>query len=141
MRIVALDYGKARVGVAISDELGMLAHPRPSFDARDRKKLMAEIVRLAKDEEIQGFLVGLPLDMRGEEGDAARKARGFAKAVGEATGLPVELFDERLTTVEASRRLREGGTSARKGKSKIDGAAAAVMLQAWLDGSRFQDEP
>lgn len=142
MRIAALDYGKARVGLAISDELGMLAHPRPSLDAKDQKKLLSEIVRIAKEEEIQGFLIGLPLDMRGEEGDSARKARGFARAVAEATGLPVELIDERLTTVEAARRLREGGTDAKRGKTRIDGAAAAVLLQAWLDArSHLEEEP
>lgn len=146
MRIAALDYGQARVGLAISDELGMLAHPRPSLDAKDRKKLMSELARIAREEGIERFIIGLPLDMRGDEGDAARRARGFARAVAEATGCPVELVDERLTTVEAARRLREGGTDARRGKKRIDGAAAAVLLQSFLDGGRLgelgeEDEP
>lgn len=139
MRIAALDHGQARVGLAVSDELGMLAHPRPPLDARDRNKLLAEIVRLAEEEEIGLFIIGLPLDMSGGEGEAARRARGFAKAVAKATGKPVRLFDERLSTVEASRRLREGGTDAKKGKKRVDGAAAAVLLQAYLDAR--VDEP
>jgi putative Holliday junction resolvase len=132
-RIAALDPGQARIGVAVSDELGMLAHPRPAIDARDRKRSLERLAKLAADEEIEKFIVGLPLDMRGDEGDAARKARAFAQSVADATERPVELVDERLTTVEAGRRLREGGTDARKGKRRIDGAAAAVLLQAWLD--------
>lgn len=132
-RIAALDPGDVRIGVAVSDELGMLAHPRAAIDARSDKRALEELSRLAEDEEIERFVVGLPLDMRGVEGARAEKARAFAKRVADATGRPVELVDERLTTVEASRRLREAGTGARRGKGRIDSASAAVLLQAWLD--------
>lgn len=130
--ILALDPGKARCGVAISDELGLLAHPRPFFDASERKKLLAAIAALAKEEKVGRILVGLPLDMSGATGPAAKKAVSFAQAVADATGLDVELVDERLSTVEASRKLAE----AREGeqtRDRIDGAAAAVFLQAWLE--------
>lgn len=132
-RAAAIDLGKARVGVAVADELGLFAHPRPLIDGRDRKTLIAALTALAREEGIKRFLVGLPLEMDGAEGPAARRATSFAQALAAATGVAVELVDERLSTIEASRRLREGGISARQGKQRVDGAAAAVILQAWLD--------
>jgi putative Holliday junction resolvase len=80
--------------------------------------------------------VGLPLDRQGEEGREAGRARKFAQALADAAGREVELVDERLSTVEATRRLREGGVSAKKGRQLVDGVAAAVLLQAWLDQRR-----
>ena len=136
MRVLALDLGQARVGVALSDELGAMAHPREPLDGRDGKRLVADVAALARDEGVTRILVGYPLHLNGDEGQAAQKARRLAERVADATGVEVELVDERLTTVEASRRLREGGTDARRGRGRIDGAAAAVLLQAWLDGRR-----
>ena len=138
MRVAALDVGKVRIGLAVSDELGMLAHPRPAIDGRDRRRALREIVELAREEPVDRFVIGLPLDAEGREGPAARAARAFAETVAEATGCPVDLWDERFTTVEATRRLREGGHSAKKSRKKVDGAAACVMLQAWLDGRQGQ---
>ena len=128
--VIALDPGKVRVGVAVSDELGVLAHPRPHLDATDRKALLAAIADLARDEKASRILVGLPLDMKGTAGPAVKKALSFAQAVADATGLDVELADERLTTVEAGHRMREVGEVRR---DRIDSASAAVVLQAWLD--------
>ena len=132
-RVAAIDLGKARVGLAVSDELGALAHPRPFLEGKSRGALLAALRALAEGEGITRFLVGLPLEMTGEEGPAARRAITFAHQLAEATGVTVELVDERLSTVEAARRLREGGVSSRKGKARVDGAAAAVILQGWLD--------
>jgi putative Holliday junction resolvase len=128
-----LDLGGARVGVAIDDELGSMAHPRGVLDARDRRKLLADLARLAEDEGIARFVVGLPLDMKGGEGDAARKARGLAQEIADATGRDVELLDERLTTVQARRSLEASEVRGRKQKGRIDEAAATAILQAWLD--------
>jgi putative holliday junction resolvase len=132
-RVAALDLGKARVGVAVSDELGLLAHPRPFISGKSRKALLDALVTLAREEEISRFLVGLPLEMSGAEGSAAARAVQFAEELASATGIEVELIDERLTTVEASRALRAGGASRRASIQRVDGAAAAVMLQSWLD--------
>ena len=134
MRVLAIDLGSVRVGAAISDELGLMAHPRPHLPGTDRKKLLALIHRLAVDEGVEQILVGLPRHLNGSEGRAAREARGFAAALGKLTGLPILLVDEWLSTREAHARLREGGSKAREARGRIDSAAAAVMLQSWLDG-------
>ena len=132
-RVCAVDLGKARVGVAVSDELGALAHPRPALDGGNRKALLAALTKLVETEGVERFLVGLPIEMAGGLGAAAERAHRFASALAEATGREVELVDERLTTVEASRRLSEAGTRKKKQQAAIDSASAAVLLQAWLD--------
>ncbi len=132
-RACALDLGKARVGVAVADELGLLAHVRPALDGRDKKRLLAALTELVREEGVGLFIVGLPLDMSGEAGPMAAKVEGLAREIQAATGISVELFDERWTTVEASRKLRQGGVDGRRQKGLVDGVAAAVMLQSWLD--------
>jgi putative Holliday junction resolvase len=133
-RTCGLDLGGVRVGVAIDDELGSMAHPRGVLDGRDRKKLLADLARMADEEGIVRFIVGLPLDMKGGEGDSARKARGLAQAIADATGREVELVDERLTTKQARRALEASGVRERDARSKIDEASATAILQSWLDG-------
>ena len=115
-----------------------MAHPRGVLSARDRPKLLRDLTKLADDEGIVRFVVGLPLDMKGGEGDAARKARGLAQEIADATGRDVELLDERLTTVQARRSLEASEVFGRKQKERIDEASATAILQAWLDarGSR-----
>jgi putative Holliday junction resolvase len=132
-RACALDLGKARVGVAVADELGLLAHVRPPLDGRDKKGLLAALNELVREEGVGLFIVGLPLDMSGERGPMAAKIEVLAREIQAATGVSVELFDERWTTVEASRKLRQGGVDGRRQKGLVDGVAAAVMLQSWLD--------
>jgi len=139
-RTCALDYGEARVGVAIDDELGLIAHPKGALAARPEPVFLEALKRMVEDEDVQRFVIGLPLDMKGGEGDAARKARGFAQRVADATGLEVELWDERLSTTQARRALASAGlrehTRKRSGRSiraHVDEAAAVAILQAWLD--------
>lgn len=134
MRTAALDFGKARIGVAVADELGMLAHPRPPVDGSNLRAALAKITAIARDEGIDRFVVGLPVSLSGHEGPAAVKARVFAQKVADATGCEVEMIDERMSTIEAQRSLRDSGVSSRDSRGKIDGAAACVILQAWLDG-------
>lgn len=132
-RVAAIDLGKARVGVAVADELGLMAHARPFLDGKSRKALLAALVELCREEKIERFLVGLPLEMNGDRGPAAERALEFAQQLADATGVEIEMIDERLSTVEASRRLRDRGVKARDQKRLVDGAAAAVILQSWLD--------
>lgn len=133
MRVLAIDLGSVRVGIAVSDELGLMAHPRPHLAGGDAKRLLGELGKLAAEEGVGRFLLGLPRHLNGSEGRGARDARRFAAALERATGLPVTLVDEWLSTREAHARLREGGHKQREARSRVDSAAAAVMLQSWLD--------
>lgn len=121
----------------MADELGLLAHPRPFIPAKPPGKALRLLAGALKAEGVSLVLVGLPRNMDGTEGLSARRALKFAMELGQATGLPVEMIDERLTTVSAQGLLRAAGQSARDSKSKIDSASAAVMLQAYLDGRRI----
>jgi putative holliday junction resolvase len=133
-RVAAVDLGKARVGLAVSDELGMLAHPRPALDGRSLKAVLAALAKLAADEKIARFVVGVPLELSGQGGVAAQRAVRFCQKLADATGCEVELVDERLSTVEATRRLREG--ERKDVGERVDSAAAAILLQQWLDAHR-----
>ncbi len=137
-RVVAIDLGKARVGVAISDDLGLLAHPRPALDGRKRGKLLASFKRMVEQDDVGRFLVGLPLNMSGQAGTAAQRAVRFCQLLADTTGVEVELVDERLSTVQAERALRAAGSRGSEIQGKVDGAAAAILLQHWLDQRRGQ---
>jgi putative holliday junction resolvase len=141
VRVLAIDLGSVRVGIAISDELGLMAHPRPHLPGGDAKALLAALQRLAVDEGVDRFLVGLPRQLNGAEGRSARDARRFASALARQTKLAVTLVDEWLSTREAHARLREGGNKQRDTRSRIDSAAAAVLLQSWLDGRAAKGSP
>lgn len=135
-RVCALDLGAARVGVALADELGLMAHPRGFIAAKPRPAMLEALKDLVKEEGITRFVVGLPLDMRGTEGEAARRARDMAQAIADATGCEIELWDERLTTVQAQRELTASGLKREKARARIDEASAVTILQAWLDARR-----
>jgi putative Holliday junction resolvase len=135
-RVAALDYGQARIGLAVSDELGMLAHPRPFVPARPLERALRDLRLFFRQEGVQHVLLGLPLSLKGAEGLAAGRARKFGAALGAATGVAIEYVDERLSTVGAAARLREAGHDARAARGRVDSAAAAILLQAWLDGRR-----
>lgn len=139
-RVLAIDFGKARAGIAVSDELGMYAHARPTLDAKNRKALLAAVTAVVRTEGITRILVGLPLELSGERGPAARRALQFAQEIADSTGLEVELVDERLSTVEAGRKLRDSGVPGRKQQALVDGVAASVLLQSWLDGRRPNED-
>lgn len=137
MRVVALDLGKQRVGVAVSDSAGTMAVPsttvaRTGDAARDRARVVDEIREL----EAERVVVGLPLSLDGSEGPAAAWAREEAAALAALLDVPVELYDERLTTVSAQRSLVAAGVKGRDRRRVVDQVAATVLLQAWLDGGR-----
>jgi len=136
---MALDYGMSRIGVAVSDELGLLAHPRPFVPAKPPARAVRLIQSVAKQEEIACILVGLPLNMDGTEGMSARRARKFAAQIEAGVGRPVHLVDERLSTVAAQGLLQDAGRSAKDSRAHIDSASAAILLQSWLDGRRPRD--
>jgi putative Holliday junction resolvase len=136
MRAAAVDFGTVRVGLAVGDELGLIAHPRPHLDGRDPLRVVRELSDLAREEGIQVFVVGLPRGLRGQEGASARRARKFAERLGRQSGVRIVLLEEWLTTREARGRLREQGLSERSQRERIDSAAAAILLQSYLDGQR-----
>jgi len=136
MRAAAIDLGKVRVGLAVSDPTGLLAHPRPFLRVSSAKKLVERLSHWVSEEAIEVLVLGLPRNMDGSEGLAAKGARRVAQELEAATGLAVHLVDERWTTVEARRRLQEQGLNEREIREKVDSASAALMLQAWLDSER-----
>jgi putative pre-16S rRNA nuclease len=136
-RYLGIDVGAVRVGVAICDPDGVLATPLVTVprDARGDSDLRA-IAELVAEHEAVGVVVGLPRTLAGREGPAAEAARAFADALAGVLDVPVELSDERLTTVVATQQLRERGVKGRKQRAVVDQAAAVAILQGWLDAHR-----
>jgi putative Holliday junction resolvase len=133
MRYLGVDLGRARIGLALADDVLRQARPFRVVQRRGDGKDLAEIALAARDYEVGRAVVGLPLNMDGSEGPSARLSREFAPRLEAALGVPVELFDERLSTFEAETRLRERGISAKDARGRVDAEAAAVILQGWLD--------
>ncbi len=137
MRVLALDLGERRIGVAVSDPTGTLASPHGVIErARDRATDHAAVAALVAELEAERVVVGLPLSLSGATGPAAEAALAEAAQLASVLEVPVETFDERLTTVAAARSMRAGGTKARKQRKRIDEMAASVMLQNWLEQRR-----
>jgi putative Holliday junction resolvase len=133
-RVLAVDWGQRRCGLAISDPTRLIAQPLTTLTRRPKHRPpVAAIAALAAEHAATVVVVGLPLTPDGEEGDAAREARALADAIGVRTGLPVVLQDERLTTAAAQRAARHLGVRDRDARGRIDQMAAVGILQAWLD--------
>ena len=133
-RYLAVDYGQKRVGLAISDELGIIASPAGFIARRAGKRPpVAEIVRRAEALEAKGFVMGLPLDGNGDETDWTREVRAVGAQLEKRTGLPVRFLDERYTTSASLRAVREMGGSTRGRKGDVDSMAAAILLQNALN--------
>ena len=130
MRLLAIDLGDRRIGLAISDPTGTIASPAGHITRRAGKRPpVGEILDRAKALEAEGFVVGLPLDEAGEDNERCIEARRVADLLGEQSGLPVRLVDERFTTAAAQRAIREMGGSTRGRKGDVDALAATVLLQ------------
>ena len=130
-RIMAVDLGTARTGIAVSDELGMLAQPWKTLPGGE--SALEAVVAASQEIKPVRILVGLPRNMNGTYGPAAENARTFAENLRVLVSCPVDLWDERLTTVAAQRALRESGRKARDQRGVIDQVAAQILLQSWLD--------
>ena len=138
-RILALDWGEIRFGVARSDELQIIASPLETLTRRAGKRFpISRFLDLVAAAEAVGVVVGLPIDLEGNEGESATAARALATQVAERAGLPIELFDERMTTVRALRSIQEQGGSTRGRKEDVDALAASILLQGFLDTRRNQ---
>jgi putative Holliday junction resolvase len=141
VRALGLDLGTKRIGVAVSDLSGTIASPLTVIQrGRSRRHDHSRIAELVRVEEAECVVVGLPLSLSGEMGPAAAAARDEARALATVVAVPVETYDERLTTVTAERALAEGGVRGRARRQVVDKVAAAVILQSWLDARRARGE-
>jgi putative pre-16S rRNA nuclease len=131
-RVLGIDLGEVRVGVAISDDLGLLAHPLETIDAL-RRDPYDRVEELAREKQVDAIIVGVPRNMDGSFGPAALKAREVIERLRERVSCRVIPWDERLTTVAAERALREAGRKAKEQRSVVDQVAAQILLQSWID--------
>jgi putative Holliday junction resolvase len=137
-RILAVDYGRRRIGLAVSDELGVTAQGLPTVEATGVGRAVAAVSEVASKLGVGEVVVGLPLNMDGTRGEMAHAAQAFAEALGEATGLPVQCRDERLTTRSAHRTMQEVGRKARGRLGEVDRIAATLLLEGHLEERRRQ---
>ena len=131
-KIMGIDYGDARTGVAISDLLCTIVGSTAVVNSHNTEKAIADILRMAKENSVGEIVVGLPRNMDGSEGPRAELCREFARKLGEATGLPVAMWDERRTTVEAHNILSEHNYHGKKRKNTVDAVAASLILEGYL---------
>ena len=132
-RIMGIDYGDARTGVALSDLLCSIVGSTTVVPSRNRDKAIADIVRMAKEQEVGRIVVGLPRNMDGSEGPRAELCREFAELLREATGLEIIMWDERRTTVEAHNSLSQHNYHGQKRKNTVDAVAASLILEGYLN--------
>src|SRR5437763_16450003 len=133
MRILAIDHGTKRMGVAVSDELGMIAQPLEFIPAEPFAKFLDRLKEILREKQVELVLVGMPRNMDGSYGPAALKVQDFVAVLKGAITVPIETLDERLTSVQANRFLIEGNVRREKRKEKVDQMAAAILLQSYLD--------
>lgn len=131
-RIMGIDYGDARTGVALSDLMCSIVGATCVVPSRNREKAMVDLIRIAKENEVGQIVVGLPKNMDGTEGSRAELCREFAEELGRATGLPVVMWDERRTTVEAHNILSQHNYHGQKRKNTVDAVAASLILEGYL---------
>jgi putative holliday junction resolvase len=132
-RVLGLDVGSRRIGIAVSDPLGITAQGLETLQRTNKRQDFEHLGRVIRDYEVKEIVVGLPLRMSGAEGTQSEKMRGFAEELRKKFGLPVHLWDERLTSAEANRFLRETELSIDKRGKSVDRMAAILILQGWMD--------
>jgi len=140
VRYLGIDPGKRRVGLAISDPGETFSSPLAVLGRRSTEQVVSEIAGVCRREGVEAIVVGLPLNMDGTKGAAAKEAERLAAQVAEAAGLPVQLWDERLSSVSAERSLLEADMSRQKRRRTIDKVAAQIILQSFLDARRNADD-
>ena len=134
MRILALDHGTKRIGVAVSDELKMIATPLEFILAEPFANFLSRLKGIIREKEVEMILVGMPRNMDGSYGPAALKVQEFVAVLRDAVATPLKTWDERLTSAQAQRFLIQGNVRRDKRKEKVDMMAAAILLQSYLDG-------
>jgi len=140
MRLLGVDPGERRIGLAISDEGGTIASPVDALAAGEGQDAAGAVLARARELGAEGIVVGMPITLRGEVGPAASQVQAFVEELRSRSSLPVAVCDERLTSAVAERALREGGMRRRARRKRIDQVAAALILQAYLDRQRRSGE-
>ena len=140
-RVLGVDHGQARIGLAISDELGMLAHPLETVPATPIDAATKRIAQLAREKDVQAVVIGLPRHMSGESGTAAEEVNAFAAKLRPLLHCSVVMWDERLTTTAAHRALRDAGKKTRSTRGVVDQVAAQMILQGYLDSRQTAPQP
>jgi putative Holliday junction resolvase len=133
MRALGIDFGEKRIGLAVSDPEGRVATPLETLTRKSDREVVAQISDIVRREGVERLVVGEPLGLDGTRGPAAERVGSFARKLEDKTGLPCELVDESLTSVEAAERLREAGVDPRRHPERIDALAAQILLQQTLD--------
>jgi len=134
-KALGIDLGESRIGLAISDDLGMMAHPLETVPAKEHP--LERIVEVVKQHNVQTIVLGLPRNMDGTYGTAAEKIKAFRETLQSAVSCKIVLWDERLTTVAAQKSLHQAGKNVKKSRAVIDQVAAQLILQGWLDSVGF----
>ena len=140
-RILALDLGSRRIGLALSDELGITAQGLPTLHRETRQQDLDSLRSVVTQRQVEQIVVGHPVNMNGSEGPRAQQAAQFARTLENCFGLPVALWDERLTTRQAQRVLKESGVGLKKRTKAIDRMAAVLILQSYIDSLQTGQEP
>ena len=138
MKILAIDLGLARTGIAVSDPRELLASPVGTLEEYHLDRLVTRVAAIAAEQRAELIVVGHPTNMDGSRGESARRAEDFAAALGQAAGLPVQLWDERMTTVSAIGYLNQTDVRGKKRKQVVDTVAATIILQDFLDSRRLR---
>ena len=133
MRVLAIDHGTVRMGIAISDELKMIAQPLEFIPAEPFSGFLDRIKFLLSEYEVELLLLGMPRNMDGSYGNASIKVKEFEAILKKSTTIPIKTFDERLTSVQANRALTQGRVKKKKKRKNVDAMAAAILLQSYLD--------
>lgn len=139
MRILGIDFGLARVGLALTDPMGAMAFPYRTITRSTREALFADLAQVLDSEKVEAIVVGLPLNLDGSDSMTTRQARNFAQSLGRRTDLPIHLMDERLSSAAAEEELIEAGlTKRRQRKAVLDQQAAVRILESWLSRPQGQ---
>ena len=133
MRVLAIDHGTVRMGIAMSDELKIIAQPLEFIPAEPFSEFLKRLSELLREYKVELILLGMPRNMDGSYGEASLKVREFEAVLKNSIALPVKTWDERLTSVQANRALSQGGVKKQKKRKNVDAMAAAILLQSYLD--------
>jgi putative Holliday junction resolvase len=136
MRVLAIDHGSVRMGIALSDAMGIVALPLESIPAEPRSQFFARLQEIVREKEVEMILVGMPRNMDGSYGPAAAKVREFVGELEPLVQVPIRTWDERLTSAQANRLLIQADVRRSDRRAKVDKTAAAILLQSYLDSAQ-----